>query len=458
MGSVLEPIVFQPGSSLHSRFAKPERVYLSNRLIDNLVTLGAIDNTAASVARRVDGIIDNKPANGRVSTDELERMEQPEYFSTLFPEEQARFPALWEMLEAPADPPTVVDMPAALVLSASDRSTPPSGLAIPEKLLINTLTTQEPARRLQLVHDSDRDPETITLADLDQGLARPGRFLESDVAAFTQIQREFRIRATTTADARVLLPVPGDELQNIATLGPTRIDVLTTTTYTEQRTASTSSTSCWSVGLTGRRVIAPSLTLPNNSRLLLLNDTGAEALLMPGAFSTPAGSFVFEVWQLGRRIFSTRVTLPEIVGTDRTTPLHEYADYVATSGTTDLVRNIGGILNNIAHFSLDTTARPPGHNNSTMLASVATPDLGTPGRYPLTIPGVPVAHADIYPQRVMTLTINGQTTRLTAACNNGVKVLRGIPSATYTPSTRRLQVTFAGRAIEVVLDPFNRTL
>src|SRR5262245_28859158 len=73
VASSWEALEFVPGSTVVSNFADPSRTYLSNRIISNLVTLGAMSPLLASVAQRVDGIIDNKPANGRFSLDELER-------------------------------------------------------------------------------------------------------------------------------------------------------------------------------------------------------------------------------------------------------------------------------------------------------------------------------------------------------------------------------------------------
>src|SRR5262245_51832593 len=89
-----------PGSSIPSAYVDPNLDYLIARRIGSLQQVG-LSSVAISVALRVDGIIANMPTDGQLHVAELVKMEQPDLFASLFPDEQAALPLLWHVLEEP---------------------------------------------------------------------------------------------------------------------------------------------------------------------------------------------------------------------------------------------------------------------------------------------------------------------------------------------------------------------
>src|SRR5690242_15993021 len=87
------------GSAIPSAYVDPHATYFSARSIATLADVGALRGALASLAQRADGIIAAQPADGRVSTNELLRLEQPGFIQTLFPEEKAALPLFWKLME-----------------------------------------------------------------------------------------------------------------------------------------------------------------------------------------------------------------------------------------------------------------------------------------------------------------------------------------------------------------------
>ena len=117
------------GASISSSHVDPSRFYLSHRYIESLAQVSALTGAMESVARRVDGIIASLPADDYINISEMERMEQPAYFSTLFPEEKAAFIELWSLLEMPDQTPVQLTAPSELDLDGHrhHRGSDPAG-------------------------------------------------------------------------------------------------------------------------------------------------------------------------------------------------------------------------------------------------------------------------------------------------------------------------------------------
>ena len=82
------------GSDIPSAHVDATKSYLLSRTIETLQTVGALDMVEARLAARVDGIIANMPADGKLHLAELVRMEDPGIHASLFPDEVAALPRL----------------------------------------------------------------------------------------------------------------------------------------------------------------------------------------------------------------------------------------------------------------------------------------------------------------------------------------------------------------------------
>jgi hypothetical protein len=84
------------GADIPSPLVEPDKLYLRDRDIGNLTRVGALDELETRLARRVDGIIANLPADGRLHIAELVRLGEPKFVETLFEDERERLPRLWQ--------------------------------------------------------------------------------------------------------------------------------------------------------------------------------------------------------------------------------------------------------------------------------------------------------------------------------------------------------------------------
>jgi hypothetical protein len=164
------------GSTTGSNYADGSKTYLSVRTIVTLARVGALNGVLHDVALRADGIIANQPADGRVSLKELVRLEEPTIFGTLFPEEKAALPKIWELMETTSSGATALPAVGPLpAVAALDQSQPAGTLTEPTELDIASLPgdLQAIARRVQLSLNADGNASTIALADLTAALASP---------------------------------------------------------------------------------------------------------------------------------------------------------------------------------------------------------------------------------------------------------------------------------------------
>jgi len=415
------------GSTIASPNVDKSKTYLSVRSISTLSTLGALPGALGTLANRVDGVIGSKPADGRFSVSEILRMEQPSYIRTLYPEEKAALPKLWALLETTPLDPTPVNVPNLPAFSPVDVSTPATMPLKPPKLEIVTLPgpVQPQARRLEMVVDSDGDPETITEADLDDPLGDPDPWTPDEIDAFKAIKQLFIARAGTTLKYAVQVAAPFNGKGTVATLGPVTLDVEQGLRYDELRSASFSRGSSDAnlyVDFAARRTSSVLINLGSATHLVLIDVNSEQERVVSGQLSWEwSGTAIAEVWSSGTRVGSYRLSLPKVSTVDERIDLKDYVDYqllvsgkpLAKNVTTASVRGDSWSTTYSAAFTFDTTAlpRPPGVD-ATALNKVITPKSSLmPGRYEFSVPslGSGTCKLDISPEGVVAFTRPGGT-------------------------------------------------
>lgn len=425
------------GSTIASPNANAGATYLTARHIDSLEQVGALDGTLDGLAHRVDGIIANKPADGRFSIDELLQIEKPGYVETLFPEEKAALPGLWKLLETTkaAAQPVAVTAPSAF--AAVDVSTPAGALVEPASLPIASLPadTQLSVKRLELTQNADGDATTVSKADLASAIATPGPYTPSDITAFQKVLDLFAARAGTALDARVEVPAPGSTQADVATLGTAKLSLSESLAYEETRSAwlnGNAPAGSVDVRISAHHQWQASLALVGDQKAIVIDETSeAEHVATSGAFQADAGAVTVEIWSGGTRTGSYRLALPKIASVDERVDLSSYADYTFVAGGAPLVRNVVSASTQYsswynqyygsqhsttynASFTYDlAAAAPTGAVDPQGLAGVATPALpAIPGRYEVTAGAAGVVDVDLYPQGVVRVTrASGQSMR-----------------------------------------------
>jgi len=410
------------GGDIPSAYVSASKSYLISRRIDSLKTVLALDMVETRLADRIDGIIANMPADGRLHLAELVRMEDPAIFNSLFPDEKMALPRLWTKVEAPSANDLVVGPDVGF--GVVDTASPPGPAVPPANLTISTLPTAElqaAATRLQNIYNADGSATTVQLADLDNGIAHPGAFTPAEVTAFGTISALFREKAVATADATLVLSAGPGSFASNATLGPIGLAFAGTTRIEEERQHYSSTLT---LRLTAIQTQTATATLPQDNFVAVISkDTTNEAVFGTGAVpSLTAGPYVVEVWKMGQRVFSTNAVLP-VTSREQRIELLDKLDYTLSTALAPLVRNtvsatyVNGA--SVAKFSYDkTVVAPMGTPDPNTLSRVATPTVKIPvGRY--TFASVQTTLL-VYPNNVMWVQRGGQFFRLLPQGNGGV--------------------------------------
>lgn len=418
-----------PGSTLTSPNVNKMRTYLSVRNIGTLENLGAISGALASLAYRVDGVIGAKPADGRFSVAEILKMEDPRYLRTLYPDEKAALPALWALLETTNDSPTPISVSPLSPFATVDASTAATMPLKPPKLDISSLpaTLQPAARRLQMIVDSDSDPTSITEVDIDDPLAFPDPWTQTEIDDFKAIKQVFIARAGTTLKSEVNVPVPSMATSTVATWGSAALQVTQGFEYGETRGASFSrgsSDGSLDISLFAHRVSNATLTAPGGQKIVIIDETTeTETVLGAGDVTWPrSGVATVEVWSGGTRVSSFRATLPKIEPVDERIDLKDYVDYNLIAGGRPLNKNVVSAsvrydtyyTQNHATYAYEANPTPiPAGASTAALSVLATPKPALlPGRYEVSVPalGTGKCKLEISPQGVVTFTRPGGMT------------------------------------------------
>lgn len=388
------------GSTIPSQYVDAAKHYLTGRRIDTLQQVGALQGTAESVAHRADGIIANLPANGRIEAAELARMEKPEIFATLFPEEQMELPTLWKLLEAPF--PAVTIAPLPLDVTITDKRVEPSGLVVPPSLLISSLPAeyQTVAKRVQLVFNADANAATIQIADIDKVLVMPQAFTPGEVEQLKAIRLIFIERATSNCEAKAIVPEPGHKSAT-TTLGAMSLELTTDIAIKESRNV-------WPggflVSMNLETDIAAKIASPAGSKIIGIElGDGDERVIEDGQLATrDVTATLVERYVNGVRQEAYFLALPPIVPGHAQYPMNQYVDYtLVTANNTPLVKYPVATPNPngpIVEFEYGVTAMPNPLVNMSFVAAVVTPPITLPtGRYVLP----DSVKMDIYPGGVV---------------------------------------------------------
>jgi hypothetical protein len=455
------------GSSLNSPNAKSSATYLTARRVDTLQQVGALTGVALGLAARVDGIIANQPADGRVSVQELLQIEKPGFIETLFAEEKAALPKVWETLETTRGVATNVTLPPNLTLEAVDLSTTGGAPIKPAKLAIASLDAGlvAAARRLQLTRNDDGDAETVTEADLDAAIATPGPYTPDEVKSFQAIKALFVARAGTALRAKVQVTDPGTTTKLLATWGPAKLSYDQLVSYQERRSRSffggNRSGSSLDLNITAGLNRAANVALPPDHFLVILDETSeSEVVSKGGAIQKPAaGPSTVEVWSGGVRLARFRARLPAFASTQENKDLSAFGDYgfVAKNGSplfrnvTDAKMNRNSADSVWANWSYDLAQKPvPAAAEPWVLGELVTPGFAiVPGRYEVPVPSFGNLTVDLYPEGVVRVTRpDGQSlrSRLYIWQNTQFDVTFGDRFRTiYNPQTGELNVFWDGR-------------
>jgi hypothetical protein len=466
------------GSTIPSQHVAATKDYLTGRSIDSLSRVGALPaGDDLEVAKRADGIIANLPANGRIEAAELARMESPQIFATLFPNEQAALPRLWPLLEAPSGAAMPVSVPGA-DLTVTDQSTQPGGLTPPASLAISALEAgwQQVARRVQLVFNGDGDATTIQTADIQSVLADPQAFTPAEVELLKAILAEFHRRATSFEEAKAQVPQPGTTTKHTQ-LGMMALDFSSEIAIAESRHISWSGGSWGSLNIsTSMRVVATSsgaFSAPAGSKAILIsladgNEQVFEAS-QPQLASLAVGDYVLERYAMGARQETFHLALPGFTQGEKREDATRFLDYVlVTPGGATLVKNAvstgnGGGNNHGAEFRHELAAHVYPGVDAGSVAAVATPWTALPsGRYETTFGSIKVL-LDLYPQRVAVATISGLSGRLQMRGVNTQNPYTGFFGTAagynlqFSPNTNELIIWLGNQTPRVTLTPAHRT-
>lgn len=420
------------GAGLGSPNAKASATYLTGRRIDTLTQIGALSGVAADLAARVDGIIANQPADGRFSVKELLQIEKPGFVETLFPEEKAALPRLWEMLETVNGTAPNVALPATTGLEVVDVSTAAGAPVKPASLDIATLPTElvAPAKRLELTRNSDANATTVTEADLDGAIAQPGPYTPEEVAAFRKIKDIFLERAGTALHARAKVTDPGTVAKQLASWGPAKLMFSQSVTYDEYRSRTffdrNRSSASLDVRLDAKLTRAVVAELPANHQLVVIDEASEHEIVSTGGAleKAEAGNSTVEVWSGGTRLRRFRAKLPAFASANEQRSLEAYVDYQLVGKTSGqpLVKNEVDAKNSYATYQETAYAsyrweaaaapRPASFDPSAASATMTPGPVLLPGRYEIPVPSFGNLILDVYPEGVLRVTRpDGQSMR-----------------------------------------------
>ncbi len=433
------------GSNIQSPNINAGRQYVDGRRIDNLEKVGAVTTAEADVLRRADGIIDSQPVDHKPQVAELVRLEQPNYAAALFPAERQLQPGLWSHLEW--DPvPAAVAAPQIPNLNSlvNDITTSPAALDFSLQLPISSLSQplRNTARRIQLVHNNDTQANTISLPDVDQAIAAPGRFTPQEANDFKAIQKEIRAAAHTNVNdrAQVEVPRPGRSTITLQHPGQVTLRLQSVTELTETRTRSVESGRStqhrFSVNIQLDRKWNKTVEVPPNSDAILIAlNNGSEKHYPAGTHSMDLqpGTYRVEMWQNGSRVESSEVEIPPTK--DERVPLSGKPDYdfVMPNGTA-LNRNIVRAEKNVVsrtsrqesstvQYNYWINAQPPQNvSDPNAPTAVESPKINLPAGTYQVDPNVTV---DVFAQGVMRVNIgNDAATMIPYLGSNGAAFSR----------------------------------
>lgn len=454
-GGKADGVQILKAADIPSQYVQSGKHYLTGRRIDTLEAVGALEGVDDMLAKRADGIIANLPANGRLEAAELVRMENPQIFATLFPDEQAALPDLWPMLLAPTPNAGAVGVPTNN-LTVTEQVTQPGGLTEPTSIQIATLPTelQTVARRVELVFNADGNANTIQITDIDKVLANPQAFTPTEVQQLNQIKAIFHERATSVEEANALVPTPGHTAKTTA-FGQSSLELTADVVLGETRSIQSSSyygLTNWIGRLQLDLTLGAIVQAPSGDKVVILELDSADEVVLEGGGANlghiPAGDLVLERYSQGQRQSTHDVAFPPFAIGTTSTDLSQYLDYkLVTANQMQLVRNPVSLMGSsntdgvVFHHELTPTT-------NTMVPTYIIDEVSTPksslptGRYEVQTNNGVLA-IDLFPEGAVMARLNGvDPVHLAPHITGNAKSLAGRTGGldvAFVPSTNRLE-------------------
>lgn len=398
---------FHGPGTVSSRFADPKATYLPRRSIQTLGRLDALTPAQAAVAKRVDGILANRPADGWVSVDELVRAEQADKWPAFLDEEQALFPAIWALMKAPEGKSPNMAAPFA-ASRVEDLSTSATS-AVPPVLKVAQLPPelQTTARRLERLFDHDGDDDTVAVADAESAVAQPGAFTPAEVDDLRKIAAFLRASATNEGGRAVVrVPAPGKTDRVLFQDRGIAVSASRTVSFTGARRTTGSSVGSFSEKVfpiistvTMKVDDAVDLAIPAGTTLVVVKSDGDQCVYeasqrLPAyeALCPSKSAVVLELWKGGVRIEGALAKLTSAASSTTDVDLSAYADYdfVLDDGTplqqvwTRTAKGFDAFQqgNSSAEFTYERAARQVPGVDASLVAKLAPPTFDLPlGRY-----------------------------------------------------------------------------
>lgn len=398
---------FHGPGTVSSRFADPKATYLPRRPIQTLDRLGALTPAQAAVAKRVDGILANRPADGWVSVEELVRAEQADKWPAFLDDEQALFPAIWALMKAPEGKSP--DMAAPFGVSRGEDLSTSATSAVPPVLKVAQLPPelQTTARRLERLFDQDSDDDTVAVADAEAAVAQPSAFTAAEVEDLRKIAAFLRASATNQG-GRAIVRVPGPGKTDRVLFQDRGIAISASRTVSFAGSRKTTGSSVGSFAekvfpivstVTMKVEDAVDLAIPAGTTLVVVKSDGEQCVYEASrrlptyeAVCPSNAPVAIELWKAGVRVESAFAKLTSANSSTYDIDLSAYADYdfVLEDGTqlqqvwTRTVKGFDAFQqgNSIAEFTYERAARQVPGVDASLVAKLAPPTFQLPlGRY-----------------------------------------------------------------------------
>ncbi len=402
------------GAGLGSPNAKPNATYLAARSLRTLREIGALDPALDALAARVDGVLANRPADETLAVSELLEIEKPARLATLHAAERARLADLWALLETSDRAPAKIALAPVAPAHVTSLSTP-AGPPVPAPMLrLADLVEahRSAASRLELTTNDDGDPQTISSADLDVALADPGSYTPADVTVFRQLKLYYLDNARTPLRAVARVEAP-EAMRPLWSEGAVTLAIVRQISYVERRSLPITSPSGAEKERTfrGEARETPALALAEATHALFLDESTGKEILAQRAFTLPASTYTVEAWNHGKRVLSTRATLPELGVRTTSSDLRDVADHrlELPDGSVLTPKSTCGDDGSVTVSWGPGTAVECAPSRRSMQRDSAPPALPvTPGRYDIAAGALGEVTLDVYPEGFFRVTIPGK--------------------------------------------------
>ncbi len=225
------------GSELGSAFAKATSSYYPSRTIATLEKVSALDAETRAALLRADGIIAAQPSDGKVSLEELVRLEAPEFDRVLLPGERAGRARAWRLMEAPKNKQPAYLPAAGAFAPVVNVVRAPGKIDRRESIPLAKVSADVALVRLQQAYDVDGKKTTIAMVDCDEALAAPGPFTPAEIEIIRTARDTIARQLLAPGTARLEVEAPKKESKVLGTVAGIKLRQVRTTSYGEERGA-----------------------------------------------------------------------------------------------------------------------------------------------------------------------------------------------------------------------------